>query len=173
MRLRSPVFALLIAGASALASLSHAQQSTSADASAAQARDVEAVRAAVMKSAEAYNANDPDAVMALYARDVVLSYPGLPDMGYETLARGYAEMRSRKPGSARTEPTIEEILVSGDLAVVRMIWNTTVTDDAGARNSRQMKDLLVWRREPDGSWKFARGMHFRIPLPSAATAGQP
>lgn len=133
------------------------------------ARDVAAVRAAVLHSGEAANAADPEAIMALYARDIVLSYPGVPDMDYETLARGYREML-RTPGVAlRTQPEIHEILVSGDLAVVRVTWTTTITQGEPAHsNSRLARDLQVWRREGDGSWKFARGMHYRTPLPAPA-----
>jgi len=28
----------------------------------------------------------------------------------------------------------------------------------------------VWRREPDGSWMFFRGMHFRNPPPTPPAA---
>lgn len=30
-------------------------------------------------------------------------------------------------------------------------------------STRQMKDLQVWRRQADGSWKLSRGMHYRMP----------
>lgn len=117
-------------------------------------RDVAAIRAAVVHSGEAANAGDPEEVMSLYARDILLGYPGVPDMDYAALGRGYREML-RTPGvTLRTVPEIHEIMVSGDLAAVRVTWTTTVTK--------------VWRREADGSWKFARGMHHRVPLPAAA-----
>ena len=28
--------------------------------------------------------------------------------------------------------------------------------------NKGMKDFQVWRRESDGTWKFARGMHYRM-----------
>src|SRR6187401_2419352 len=74
-------------------------------------RDVTALRNAIIRSGEAFNAVDPDAILSQYARDVILSYPGIPDMDYDTLAKGYAELRHRKPGvTEKTAPTIEEIL---------------------------------------------------------------
>ena len=132
-------------------------------------RDVEAIRAAVVHSGEAANAGDPGEVMSLYARDILLSYPGVPDMDYAALERGYREML-RTPGvTLRTVPDVHEIMVSGDLAVVRVTWTTTITEAQPVRStSRLARDLQVWRREPDGSWKFARGMHYRVPLPAAA-----
>ena len=128
-------------------------------------KDVAALRSAIHKSADSFNRGDADAIMSQYARDIVLSYPGLPDLGYDALVESYREMVKRPPGvTVQTSPTIEEILVSGDLALIRLMWTTTTTETTPPRQAtRRMKDFQVWRRESDGTWKFARGMHFRIP----------
>lgn len=128
-------------------------------------KDVEVLRSAILKSAESFNKGDADAIMSPYAKDIVLSYPGLPDLGYDELVQSYREMVKRPPGvTVQTSPTIEEILVSGDLALIRVMWTTTTTEANPPRQAtRRMKDFQVWRRESDGTWKFARGMHFRIP----------
>ncbi|HEY0156545.1 MAG TPA: nuclear transport factor 2 family protein [Thermoanaerobaculia bacterium] len=122
------------------------------------ARDEETLRQAIVRSAAAFNANDAEAIISQYAPDALLSYPGLPDLDYDTLKKSYAEMVKRPAGSAHTTPTIEEVLVSGDLGVIRVRWTTTTPE-----GTRQMKDLQVWRRDRDGTWRFARGMHYRMP----------
>jgi ketosteroid isomerase-like protein len=138
------------------------------------ADDVEALRALVIRSGDAFNAKDPAAIIALYSREVVLTYPGIPDQDYATLDAGYREMTSLPAGvTVTTAPTIEEIIVSGDMGVVRVTWNTTTVQTAPAQTAtRQLRDLQVWRREADG-WKFYRGMHFRVPpaQPAAPPAG--
>jgi steroid delta-isomerase len=140
-------------------------------------RDVETLRAAIIRSGEAFNAGDHAAMMAPVARDLVLTYPGIPDMGYDSLSAGYRRMVNRPAGvTSRTVPTVEEVLVSGDLAVIRITWTTTVTETNPARSTtRQMRDMQVWRREADGAWKFFRGMHFRNPpaTPPAPPSGTP
>jgi ketosteroid isomerase-like protein len=133
------------------------------------AEDVEALRALVTRSGDAFNAKDPDAIIALYSRDVLLTYPGIPDSDYQTLDREYREMTNLPAGvTVTTVPDIEEIIVSGDMGIVRVTWNTTTVQAQPAqRTTRQLRDLQVWRREADG-WKFFRGMHFRVPQPQPA-----
>ena len=129
--------------------------------------DSAAIREAIERGARGFERGDPDAILAHYGRDVVLSYPGVPDQDYETLARAYRELRSRPASvTATTRPTFDEILVSGDLAIVRVRWTTTIrsaaTDSTPAREAtRWLRDLQVWRRDAAGDWKFIRGMHYR------------
>jgi ketosteroid isomerase-like protein len=125
--------------------------------------DEETLRRHIRTYADAVERRDPDTIMALFARDILLSYPGIPDQDYETLRKEYAQMRSRPEDEVTTRPDIEEVLVSGDLAVLRIVWNTTVRKAGSELASRQMKDLQVWRREASGDWKFVRGIHFRVP----------
>lgn len=158
--MRDRLVACLLIVISTLGAQANAQQAPSAN-----EKDVAALRSAILRSAESFNKGDADAIMSQYAKDIVLSYPGLPDLGYEALVKSYREMVRRPPGvTVKTSPTIEEILVSGDLALIRLMWTTTTTEAKPPRQtSRWMKDFQVWRRESDGTWKFARGMHFRIP----------
>lgn len=142
-----------------------AQTARPKSSSSTQEKDIEAVRAAVIAMGEAFNAKDPAALMALHAQDVILTDPGIPDQSHAALAKSYGELSRLKPGiTVTTSPTIEEILASGDLAVVRVVWTTVETTNA-RKSTRFMKGLQVWRRESDGSWKFARGMNFRTAPP--------
>jgi steroid delta-isomerase len=124
-------------------------------------KDIETLRGLILEQARAINAHDPDGVLKHYSRDIIVSYPGIPDTTYATFEANYRRMMN--PGIAtQSTPTIDEILVSGDLATIRMMWSTTITDKAtGKATSRQAKDLQVWRREK-GAWKFYRGMWHHI-----------
>jgi methylmalonyl-CoA/ethylmalonyl-CoA epimerase len=125
------------------------------------AKDVETLRGLIEQTAKAINAHDADGIMAHYSKDVLVSYPGVPDTTYDVFDRTYRQMLAPSIVTS-TVPTIDEILVSGDLATIRMLWRTTITDKASGRtSSRQAKDLQVWRRER-GAWKFFRGMWHHI-----------
>jgi uncharacterized protein (TIGR02246 family) len=123
--------------------------------------DVQTLRQLIQQTAQAINTNDAAGIMAHYSKDIIVSYPGTPDTTYDEFDRSYRQMLTPSTTTS-TVPTIDEILVSGDLAVVRMMWNTTIADKATGRStSRQAKDLQVWRRE-NGSWKFFRGMWYHV-----------
>lgn len=131
------------------------------------AKDVAALREAIRKSGEAANALNADAILSQYAPDAILSYPTEGDMDFATLSKGYRAMTNPPAGvTVKTVPTVEEVLVSGDLGVIRVSWTTTTTVAQPPKTStRIMKDLQVWRREANGEWKMARGMHYRLSPP--------
>jgi ketosteroid isomerase-like protein len=122
--------------------------------------DAAAIRASIEKGARGFMSANPDSILAHYAPDIVLSYPGTPDQDYATLVKAYGDLRSRPTDVvAKTVPTFDEILVSGDLALVRLRWTTTIAQ--GNRTStRHLKDFQLWRREPGNRWAFIRGMHY-------------
>jgi steroid delta-isomerase len=56
-------------------------------------------------------------------------------------------------------PDIHEIVVSGDLAVVRLTWTLT-TELAGKQDTTTEEGMDVFRRQPDGRWSIARFVAF-------------
>jgi len=61
-------------------------------------------------------------------------------------------------GGSRTiryAPDIQEILVSGDLAFVRLVWSVTVQRGPSPAASKE-SGLDVFRRGPDGRWSIIR-----------------
>ena len=52
---------------------------------------------------------------------------------------------------------IKEIIVSGDMAVVRLVWTAQVSRD-GSPQVTETKEpgLDVFRRQPDGTWRISQ-----------------
>lgn len=126
--------------------------------------DEAAIRGEIEAGARACESGRPDDVMRGYARDITLSYPGTPDQDFDSILAAYHRLCA---GSAGGEGTVEttrgefqEILVSGDLAVVRVVWNTHLRG-MPAGSVRRLQDLQVWRRTGEG-WRFFRGAHFPV-----------
>ena len=58
---------------------------------------------------------------------------------------------------------LKEILVSGDLAAVRLVWTLTVArKEGGVIETIEEPGIDIFRRQPDGSWKIARYLAFPI-----------
>lgn len=103
-----------------------------------------------------FNDRNLPAVCGLFADDVVLIYPDIPD---RDRAEFCAQMQKLfiDPAKRATyaEPEIKEVLVDDDLASVRLVWTLTVADAAGKVLATVREDGVdVFRRQPDGSWKI-------------------
>ena len=124
-----------------------------------------ALRKAVIRTGTAFNEKLTDTILAFYAKDIIVSFPGVPDTKYEDFVKAFDGLKTADVNLQRfTRDSIEEIILSGDLAVVRVNWITTTIDKAQANEvTRVARDLQVWRKEKNGKWKFIRGMWFREP----------
>jgi len=125
--------------------------------------DIETIRNAILRTAKAINEKNADSIIVHYSKDIMVSYPGIPDTHYDEFYESYKQMLKPQPGiQVTTSPLIEEVIVSCDLAIVRMTWETTITESVPEKITlRKAKDLQVWKRE-SGSWKFIRGMWYHI-----------
>ncbi|HEY0740314.1 MAG TPA: nuclear transport factor 2 family protein [Chryseosolibacter sp.] len=125
--------------------------------------DEMAIRAIFADFEKGYNDNNPDMVMQHYSKDLIVSYPGVDDTDYEGFKKAYAEM-AKSTVKKKTTPVIDEIVVSGTLAMVRMEWHTIIYGENG-KTLRKAEDLQIFRKE-NGAWKFFRGMWFHLkPVP--------
>jgi len=125
-------------------------------------KDAEAIRSTISAIANFYNQGTPDSVLIFYAKDIRVSYPGLKDTDYEGFEVAYKQMKNNPGVSTFTRDSIEEIIVSADLAMVRLSWLTTqVYSNPVKTVSWRARDFTIWRRGKNGQWKFSRGMWFR------------
>jgi ketosteroid isomerase-like protein len=57
-------------------------------------------------------------------------------------------------------PTSRRSSSSGDMAVVRLTWTSTVTGGTGGEVKSVEPGMDIFRRQPDGSWKIMRYMAY-------------
>lgn len=125
-----------------------------------------AVRAAFGKLVRAFREKDVRAVMALIAEDALLSHAGLPDKDYRDLGETFGKMLAPRPDfSEAIEVELEELRVSGDMAFLRITWRTK-WELKGKAGSSVERDLEIWRRQRDGSWKLSRGLGCKLTAPA-------
>ena len=133
--------------------------------SAAARDETAAVRAAFGRLVKAFRDRDARAVAALIAGDALLSHAGSADRDYRGLVEVFTKMLAPRPELSETiDPELEEVQVSGDTAFLRITWRTKwELKDSGRAGSSVERDLEIWRRQRDGSWKLYRGLGCRLP----------
>ena len=130
-----------------------------AHAEAAGADDAAPAKAAIAERLDrwtaAFNAKDLDAICDLFAPDLEYTVDDVLNGSRDRLCGAIREALA-KPGLTLRydEPAIHEILVLGDLAVVRLTWTLTAEKN-GARDTTEEEGLDVFRRAPDGVWSIA------------------
>lgn len=125
------------------------------------AKDTEAIRASFEKVRQSYNKQDLNMRMSLYADDSLLTYPGQPDADYNQTRKNYEKtFANRQPFPINIFYKIEEIKTSGDLAFIRMMW--FVERESDKQIISRLKDLEIWQRQKDGTWKLFRGLSFHL-----------
>jgi uncharacterized protein (TIGR02246 family) len=130
--------------------------------------DAQQIRDLIATWMAATRAGDVDAVLALMADDVVFLVAGQPPMvgrdAYAAAARAMAG-----PGAPRIEGTndVEEVVVSGDLAVVRTRLRVAVTPPGATRPTVRAGHTLTVFRKQDGRWRLLRDANLLAPVADA------
>jgi steroid delta-isomerase len=114
------------------------------------------IRSAIENWRSAFNARDEDRVCALFAPDLVANYQGEPERDYASLCE-MLRMALRDPGTAyRYSVEINEIMVYGDAAVVRLIWALEIDKAGSPTRTIEEQAVDILHRQADGSWKISR-----------------
>ena len=113
------------------------------------------IRAALAKWTDDFNRRDASHLCDLFAPDLRYDYRGFPERDYEALC---ALLRRSLADTSKTfvySPEIKEIIVSGDLAVVRLVWTLRTTAEGRTVETKE-PGLDIFRKQADGSWKIVR-----------------
>jgi len=122
------------------------------------------IRAALDSWTKAFNSRDAGHVCDLFARDLVAAYQGQPERNYDAICALLSSSLRDREKSYHYSLDLKEILVSGDLAAVRLVWTLTVArQEGGVIETIEEPGLDIFRRQPDGSWKIARYLAFPTP----------
>ncbi|MBS0223843.1 MAG: nuclear transport factor 2 family protein [Proteobacteria bacterium] len=107
-----------------------------------------------------FNAKDSAGVCDLFAPDLVYSIPEAVRGTHETICTNLTRMLARSDIQLHYDnPDVHEILVLGDVAVVRLTWTLT-TQVNGAKDTTTEEGMDIFRRQPDGRWSIVRFMAF-------------
>jgi ketosteroid isomerase-like protein len=123
--------------------------------------DEAAIRARLAEWRDAANRGDQRASLETLAPDLLTEFPGRPDRTYADAARSAPPSG---PPTWRHEFDIKEVLVEGDLGVVRVDFRSERRQPDGSwKLGEAIETMQVWRRQPDGKWRMARTLSGKLP----------
>lgn len=114
-----------------------------------------AIRRTLEQWPKDFNARNKAGVFGFFAAELVATYPGQPDRNFEAMCKHLGSALDDPNKRFRYDaPQIHQILISGDLAVVRLTWTLrfTLADKLGETVVRE-HGMDVFRRQKDGTWK--------------------
>ena len=127
------------------------QAAPQADHRAADEATIRGLDSAWVKAVAAKNAQQ---AASYYTDDGVLMAPGAPmASGKDAVQKMWAGLMGL-PGFALTFAP-DKVVVSGDMAYEFGSYALTTNDKAGKPHTSNGKYVVVWSRQPDGSWKAA------------------
>jgi uncharacterized protein (TIGR02246 family) len=119
----------------------------------ARADEAAAIRARLDAWTEAFNRGDGAAACELFSRSLVSQFRGQGETGYDQRCQAITRALEDKSRRYRNAYDLHEIIVQGDLAVVRLTWRMTI--EPGDLVSVE-PGLDVFRKEADGQWRIIR-----------------
>ena len=122
-----------------------------------------AIRSALAQWTQDFNGGNAEKACALFAPDLRYDFRGYPERDYRDICDRMQRSLGDKSKSYSYDLEVREILVSGDIAVVRLVWKLTVTLPNGQQVVSIEPGLDVFRKEPDGAWRIIRYIAYEAP----------
>jgi uncharacterized protein (TIGR02246 family) len=109
----------------------------------------------IQRTADANNAGDAEAWVALFTDDFVYMAPGAPEATTKAGLREVAEAGFRHQADIHIIPL--EIAVTGSWAYARSrVGGTVVVQPSGEVVNVDVKQIVIYRRDAAGAWRIAR-----------------
>jgi ketosteroid isomerase-like protein len=107
-----------------------------------------------------FNAGKTERICDLFAAEVRADYRGYPTRDHQAVCDLLTKSLTDEARSYRYALDVKEILVFGDIAVVRLVWTLTIKEKDGREIESVEPGMDVFRRQTDGSWKIVRYMAY-------------
>jgi uncharacterized protein (TIGR02246 family) len=104
-----------------------------------------------------FKAGNAAALSTHYTPDAIVMAPSAPAMrGTEAITTGIGDFFKQLNVPDFTLTT-EDVVVAGDLAIETGAWTMSVQPKAGGPAAPDKgKYIVIWKQQPDGSWKLHR-----------------
>jgi steroid delta-isomerase len=123
----------------------------------AAAGPAEDIRARLEDWTAAFNAGEKDSVCDLFSKGAIATFRGEPERGHADICDLLQRAIGDPARTYRYELAIGEIIVEGDLAVVRRTFTLFIAPP-GVTTVEPGMD--VFRKEADGAWRIVRSLAY-------------
>jgi steroid delta-isomerase len=120
---------------------------------AALAADADDIRARLEQWTADFNQGRAETVCDLFSAEAVSNYRGQPERSFDEICALLRDSLADQARDYHYELDIDEIIVEGDLAVVRLTWRLFI---APLNITSVEPGMDVFRREADGKWRIIR-----------------
>lgn len=123
------------------------------------------VRRALANWTNDFNRGDASHICDLFAPDLRYDYRSFPERGYADICALLKKSLADRTRTYTYALDIREVIVSGDLVIVRLVWTLQIRAAGSDKVIEQSKEpgLDVFRRQPSGMWKIARYIAYEAP----------
>jgi uncharacterized protein (TIGR02246 family) len=123
-----------------------------------------AIRDALTRWTADFNARDANRICDLFAPDLRYDFRGSPERDYNAMCSQLHRALGDRSEKITYSFDIKEIIVSGDMAIVRLVWTSKVSREGSSQVTETKEPGLdVFRRQLDGQWRIARYMAYEAP----------
>jgi len=121
-----------------------------------EAADKAAISSRLGAFSESFNARDAAGACDLFAPDLIATTPLAPEVSRAMLCKNFEKLFAKQALQLHYDvPDIKEIILAGDLAIVRLVW--TLQAQAGDdKDTTQEGAIDIFRRGADGRWSIMR-----------------
>ena len=123
----------------------------------------DAIRSTLVQWTKDFNAGKADAVCRLFSPELRYDFRGYPERDYNDVCTLLHRSLADPSKHYVYALDLREIIVSGDLAVVRLAWTLNVTLPTGQLVKSVEPGMDILRKSPDGQWKIIRYIAYEAP----------
>jgi len=135
--------------------------------------DEATVRALVKDWSASAQAKDPAKFASFYTEDAIVMLAGAPDFkGRPAISEGITGMMKDPAFALSFEADKVVVARAGDLAYETGTYSMSMTGPDKKPATEKGNYVVVWRKEPDGTWKAAIDAPISDPPDAAAAAHQ-
>jgi ketosteroid isomerase-like protein len=114
------------------------------------------IRAALENWRSAFNDRDEQQVCDIFAPDVIANYEGEPERDFASLCQMLQTTVQDRERTYRYSLKINDILVYGDTAIVRVVWTLEIDKINASKEIIEEPAVDIFRLQADQSWKISR-----------------